>query len=181
MKTLKKELLALSILLLSYSPAMALETPIGLPQSLYGMEIAAVYLQAIEMEPKDGPFAMLPREKSDIHLECDIRAAENNPNGFAAGEWIPDLTIHYTLIKLDTNQKIEGHMMPMVANDGPHYGDNIKMPGVGKYKVIYQIDNPLKQGFGRHTDRETGVRPWFKPFEVEWEFDYFGAGKKGGY
>ena len=179
MKTFKKASLALSIVILFYAQAMALETPIGLPQSLYGMEIAAVYLQAIEMEPKG---IMKPRAESDIHLECDIRAAENNPNGFAAGEWIPNLIIHYTIIKLDTNQAIEGIMVPMVANDGPHYGDNVKMPGAGKYKVIYKIDNPLKKGeFGRHTDRETGVRDWFKPFEIEWEFNFFGAGKKGGY
>ncbi|MEK7851943.1 MAG: iron transporter, partial [Deltaproteobacteria bacterium] len=116
---MKKVFLAVSIMFLSYFPANALETPIGTPQSLYGMEVAAVYLQPIEMEPKEGPMAMLAREKADIHIECDIRAAENNPNGFAAGEWIPNLTINYTLIKLDTGQKIEGHMMPMVANDGP--------------------------------------------------------------
>lgn len=181
MKYLKTGFTALSLLLLSSLPATALETPIGVPQSLAGMEIAAVYLQAIEMEPKDGPHAMRARKDSDIHIECDIHAAENNPNGFGAGEWIPYLDIHYTLIKLDTNQKIEGHMMPMVANDGPHYGDNVKMLGAGKYKVIYRIDNPLKNGFGRHTDRETGVRAWFKPIEVEWEFNYLGAGKKGGY
>jgi len=179
MKYLKTVILALAVLFLSHSHAKALETPIGLPQSLYGMEIAAVYLQAIEMEPHG---VMRPRAESDIHLECDIHAAENNPNGFAAGEWMPNLTISYTLIKLDTGQKIEGPMKPMVANDGPHYGDNVKMLGAGKYKVIYKIDNPLKKGeFGRHTDRETGVRDWFKPFEVEWEFNYFGAGKKGGY
>ena len=35
--------------------------------------------------------------------------------------------------------------------------------------------------FGRHTDRLTGVRPWFKPFDVEYEFTYVGIGKKGGY
>jgi len=159
---MKRLFLALSIVILFYAQAMALETPIGLPQSLYGMEIAAVYLQAIEMEPKG---IMKARGESDIHLE-----------------WIPNLIIHYTIIKLDTNQTIEGIMVPMVANDGPHYGDNVKMPGAGKYKVIYKINNPLKKGeFGRHTDRETGVRDWFKPFEVEWEFNFFGAGKKGGY
>lgn len=179
MKHLKKTLLALGIMFLAFTEANAVETPIGFPQSLYGMEIAAVYLQAIEMEPEG---VMRKRAESDIHLECDIRAAENNPNGFAAGEWIPNLTIHYTIIKLDTNQKIEGAMAPMVANDGPHYGDNVKMLGAGKYKVIYKVDNPLKKGeFGRHTDRETGVRDWFKPFEMEWEFNFFGVGKKGGY
>ncbi|HBR17847.1 MAG TPA: hypothetical protein DD725_09610 [Deltaproteobacteria bacterium] len=179
MKTLRTTFLALITAALFYAPVFALETPIGIPQSIYGMEIAAVYLQAIEMEPKG---IMKSRGESDIHLECDIRAAENNPNGFAAGEWIPNLIIHYTIIKLDTNQTIEGIMVPMVANDGPHYGDNVKMLGAGKYKVVYKIDNPLKKSeFGRHTDRETGVRDWFKPFEVEWEFNFFGAGKKGGY
>ena len=101
---------------------MALETPIGLPQNLYGMEIAAVYLQPIEMEPSTGPHAMRARKDSDIHIEADIRATENNPNGFAAGEWIPNLTVEYTLVKLDTGEKIEGHMSPMVANDGPTTG-----------------------------------------------------------
>lgn len=181
MKRLKKAFLALPFLLLFHSPAFALETPVGAPRSAYGMEISSVYLQPIEMEPKEGHRAMLPREKADIHLEIDVRASENNSNGFAAGEWIPYLTIDYTLIKLDTNQKIEGRMSPMVANDGPHYGDNVKMSGPGRYRVVYKIDNPLRQGFGRHTDRETGVRPWFKPFEAEWEFSFFGAGKKGGY
>ena len=179
METLRTIFLALITAALFYTPVFALETPIGLPQSLYGMEIAAVYLQAIEMEPKG---IMKPRGESDIHLECDIKAAENTPSGFAAGEWIPNLTIHYTIIKLDTHQKIEGAMMPMAANDGPHYGDNVKMLGAGKYRVVYKVENPLKKGeFGRHTDRETGVRDWFKPFEIEWEFNFFGAGKKGGY
>src|SRR3989337_199493 len=116
MKHLKAIILTAGFLFLSYSSAMALETPIGLPQSLYGMEIAAVYLQAIEMEPKG---IMKPRGESDIHLECDIRAAENNPNGFAAGEWIPNLIVHYTIIKLDPNQTLEGITVPLVANDGP--------------------------------------------------------------
>ena len=35
--------------------------------------------------------------------------------------------------------------------------------------------------FGRHTDRLTGVRPWWKPFEVEYDFVWAGLGKKGGY
>ncbi|MBI5235446.1 MAG: iron transporter [Deltaproteobacteria bacterium] len=179
MRTFKTMLLAVIAVALFQATASALETPIGVPQSLYGMEIAAVYLQAIEMDPKG---IMKPRAESDIHLECDIHAAENNPNGFAAGEWMPNLVIWYTIVKMDTKQKIEGQMMPMVANDGPHYGDNVKMMGAGRYKVVYRITSPREKGeFGRHTDRETGVRDWFKPFEIEWEFDYFGAGKKGGY
>ena len=41
---------------------------------------------------------------------------------------------------------IKGDMMPMVASDGPHYGDNVKLKGPGKYKVkliIYPHDGPV--------------------------------------
>jgi len=181
MKKIRINLLSLSLIFLSITHAGAIETPIGLPHTVNGMDIAAVYLQPIEMEPASGPHAMSARKGSDIHIEADITAAENNPNGFATGEWIPYLSIRYTLINLSTNEKVEGMMMPMVANDGPHYGDNVKMPGLGKYKLLIDVLNPMTQGFGRHTDRETGVGPWFKPFQLEWTFNFLGAGKKGGY
>lgn len=164
--------------------AHALEYPIGAPQHAAGMEIAAVYLQPIEMEPAGH---MGKASESDIHLEADIHALASNPNGFAEGMWIPHLLVKYELTKLSTGEVIRGDMMPMVASDGPHYGDNVKLKGPGKYKVKYTIyapsakENPFGKHFGRHTDRATGVRPWFKPVVVEWEFSYTGVGKKGGY
>ena len=75
----------------------------------------------------------------------------------------------------------------MVASDGPHYGDNVKLAGPGKYHVKLTVyppnakENAMGMHYGRHTDRATGVRPWFKAFEVEYEFTYVGIGKKGGY
>lgn len=161
------------------SVVLAIETPIGLPQNLYGMEIAAVYLQPIAMDPPD---IMKRREASDIHLEADIHAVEGNPNGFGAGDWIPFLHITYEIINLATQEKVSGYMMPMTANDGAHYGDNVKLSGgMGEYKLIYRIEPPNGKAFGRHTDRETGVRSWFKPFQLEWTFKFLGVGKRGGY
>jgi periplasmic iron binding protein len=163
------------------TPAFALEYPIGIPQQKAGMEVGAVYLQAVEMEP-DG--MMKKVSESDIHIEADIHALSNNPNGFPEGAWIPYLVINYEVSKIGGDFKVTGDFMPMVANDGPHYGDNIKLAGPGKYKVKYAIQPPSANPhahFGRHTDRATGVRPWFKPFEVEYEFTYVGIGKKGGY
>jgi periplasmic iron binding protein len=161
--------------------AQAKEYPIGAPQEKDGMEIAAVYLQPVEMDP---PNVMLPATESDVHLEADIKAARNNVNGFAQGDWIPYLTVGYELTKLDKNESRNGTLMPMVANDGPHYGDNVKMMGPGKYKLLLTIappsDNPHIH-FGRHVDKETGVAPWFKAFVVEYEFIYAGIGKKGAY
>ncbi|MBB3121849.1 iron transporter [Pseudoduganella violacea] len=161
--------------------ANAVEYPIGAPQQRFGMEISAVYLQPVVMEP-DG--MMRKAEESDIHIEADVRALSGNPNGFEEGAWIPYLLVKYEVSKAGSNDKIAGDFMPMVANDGAHYGDNVKLFGPGKYHVKYTILPPSENKhahFGRHTDRLTGVRPWFKPFVVEYDFTYAGIGKKGGY
>ena len=75
-------------------------------------------------------------------------------------------------------------MMAMVASDGPHYGDNVKLQGPGKYTLTLTISPPGANPhahFGRHTDKETGVGPWFEPFKVSYDFAFAGIGKKGGY
>jgi uncharacterized protein involved in high-affinity Fe2+ transport len=162
-------------------PGAAKEYPIGTPQENYGMEIGAVYLQPIEMDP---PGVMRAAADSDIHLEADIKAAKDNKNGFAQGDWIPYLTVAYELTKLDTDESQNGAFMPMVASDGPHYGANVKMMGAGKYRLKLAISPPSENEhahFGRHVDKETGVAPWFKTFPVEYEFIYAGIGKKGAY
>jgi hypothetical protein len=164
---------------LAAPPAFAKEVPIGKPTKQAGLEVAAVYLQPIEMDP---PNMMLAAAESDIHLEADIKALAGNKNGFPDGEWVPSLVVHYELMKIDGGQKIAGDMMAMVANDGPHYGDNVKLLGAGKYKLTVSVAPPGEsQHFGRHVDKETGVGPWFKPFQVNYEFTFAGTGKKGAY
>jgi uncharacterized protein involved in high-affinity Fe2+ transport len=161
--------------------SVAAEYPIGKPQLHSGMEIGAVYLQPITMEPAE---MMRSTLDSDIHLEADIHAIKDNPNGFAEGDWMPYLQVRYRITKVNTGQKDEGHLMAMVANDGPHYGENIKLFGPGKYHVTFFIAPPIQtghNGFGRHIDKETGVGPWFKPFQVDYDFVFAGIGKKGGY
>ena len=165
-------------------PAFALEYPIGKPHNAAGMEVAAVYLQPVDMAPSG---LMRKAAESDVHLEADIHALAQNPNGYPEGAWVPFLQVHYEITKVPGGEKVAGDLMPMVASDGPHYGDNVKLAGAGKYKLKYTIyppdapQNMMGQHFGRHTDRATGVGPWFKPFDVEWEFTYAGVGKKGGY
>jgi len=153
------------------------EHPIGHPVEINGMEIAAVYLQPVMMEP------MLPgmMEPRDIHLEADIHAMKGNQNGFGAGEWMPYLGITYQISKVGSDWSTAGAFMPMVASDGPHYGANIKLDGPGNYQVRYQIAPPSYNGLYHHTDKETGVGEWWAPFDLEWDFIYAGAGKKGGY
>ena len=178
---LKKALLSVAAAAVFSVNAFGGEVPIGDPQELNGMEIAAVYLQPIEMEPRGIDLAA---SLADIHLEADIHALKGNKNGFPEGFWIPNLTIAYELKNLDTGGVKRGTFMPMVADDGPHYGANIAMEkdksgkfGVGNYELTHVIENPEKQGFGRHTDAETGVGKWFEPFKVTYKFKYTGTPK----
>jgi uncharacterized protein involved in high-affinity Fe2+ transport len=159
--------------------AAAKEYPIGKAKKVdaAGMEVAAVYLQPIEMEP---PGMMREAKDSDIHLEADIKALKDNKNGYAEGDWIGYLKVTYELTKAGETESIKGDAMPMVADDGPHYGDNVKLHGPGKYKLKFSVAPPGHE-FGRHVDKETGVGPWFKPFTVEYDFTYAGVGKKGAY
>ncbi len=145
------------------------------------MEIAAVYLQPVPMEPAG---VLKGVAETDIHLEADIHAQSDNANGFPDGAWVPYLDVAYEIVKDGGNQKITGALMPMVASDGPHYGDNVKLAGPGKYRLKLLVappGSPANAHFGRHTDKLTGVGPWFKPFAVEYDFTFAGIGKKGGY
>ncbi len=166
-------------LLASYG-ASAKEIPIGEEQHPPGMTVGAVYLQPIEMDPAG---MMLDAAKSDVHLEADVHAAKGNANGFAEGDWLPYLVVNYELTKEGGNTQ-KGALMPMVASDGPHYGDNVKLQGPGKYKMKLVLAPPSADPhsmFGRHVDKETGVGEWFKPVTLEYDFVYAGTGKKGSY
>jgi uncharacterized protein involved in high-affinity Fe2+ transport len=154
------------------SGPIAREYPIGEELERNQMRIAAVWL------PSE-PMAGMPPHKSSadlVHIEADIKAAEGNRNGFAQDEKIPYLPVRYTIAPLARPDSggamitITGTMIPMVARDGFHYGATIEMPGSGKYRVTYHIDPP---SMGRHTD----VDPWWKPFEVAFDWDYPGPPK----
>src|SRR3990172_3000024 len=143
------------------------EYPIG-AEERHGMEIVAVWLPPVQMEGMD-----LPQDQNVIHLEADIHALEGNVNGFGKGAWIPYLKVEYEIHPLDSGKEtIVGEFMPMVAKDGPHYGATITMPGLGKYRLVYKLEPPSVNGFGRHSDPITGVGPWWPPFSVEFPFDY---------
>lgn len=170
--------LAAATFITSTLPCWAVEYPIGTIKKFAGMEIGAVYLQAVEMDP---PGMMRPVAESDIHLEADIHATADNKNGFPEGGWIPYLRVAYTLTKVGSKQVLKGNLMAMTADDGPHYGENVKLMGPGKYHLTFDILPPDPKIFGRHIDKETGVAPFFKHCVTEYDFVYAGIGKKGGY
>jgi uncharacterized protein involved in high-affinity Fe2+ transport len=147
------------------------EFPLGDDHELGPLNVAGVYFQPVDMVPAS---AGLPAAQADIHIEADISALENDL-GFGAGDFVPYLTVKYE-ISQKSGWKSEGTFMPMNASDGPHYGANIKLNGVGEYKVRFIIQNPEAQGYVLHVDQTTGVpgRFWAQPLVAEWDVVYPG-------
>lgn len=148
------------------------EFPLGDEHVVGPLTIAGVYFQPVDMEPAG--LGGLPASKSDMHMEADISANEGNNLGYGAGDFVPYLTVKYKAQKQGSNKVIEGNFMPMSASDGPHYGNNVKLDGPGKYKITFIIENPEKQSYLLHVDKETGVtgRFWKEPIIVSWDFDF---------
>jgi uncharacterized protein involved in high-affinity Fe2+ transport len=147
------------------------EFPIGDDIELFPLNVAGVYFQPVDMLPAG---ESLPASQSDMHIEADISALENNALGYGAGDFVPNLTVRYEIVKTGSNWQIEGTFMPMSASDGPHYGNNIKLDGAGTYHVKFLIQSPEAQGYLLHVDQETGVtgRFWPTPLVAEWDFDW---------
>ncbi|MDD3265923.1 MAG: iron transporter [Burkholderiales bacterium] len=157
------------------------------------LSVGTVYLQPINMAPTG---MMLPRDKSDIHLEIDIHAKANlKSRGFAPGDWLPNAKVTYTIQKIGSNAPIQCgkdksgkpkttcDLMAMVASDGAHYGDNVKLDGPGFYVATFDAKtDPMT--FGWHTDTDSKVLgteyvDW--KFKQSYLFKFTGIGKKGGY
>jgi uncharacterized protein involved in high-affinity Fe2+ transport len=150
------------------------EFPLGDDFELGPLNVAGVFFQPVDMVPAS---AGLPASQSDMHIEADISALENDL-GYGVGDFVPNLTVLYEVTR-SSGEKIEGTFMPMNASDGPHYGANIKLPGVGgpgTYTVRFIIQNPEAQGYVLHVDQVTGVpgRFWGAPLVAEWTVDYAG-------
>lgn len=149
--------------------ADAREYFVGGPVHSHDMEIVANYLVGIEMAPMAPGMAM---GADVIHLEADVHATADNTHGYGDGAWIGYLKIGYSIEKTGTAWKASGTLRPMVAKDGPHYADNVKMDGPGTYKVVYNFTSPEANGFLRHVDKETGVPGWWAPFSQTFSFKY---------
>ncbi|WP_406697621.1 iron transporter [Singulisphaera sp. Ch08] len=155
----------------SAKPAGFREYPIGDPIEQNRMRIAAVWLPSIQMDGMADPAG------SDmIHLEADIHATAENPNGFALDEFVPYMKIRYKVFPAKGGDPIhQGELMPMIAGDGLHYGASLTMPKPGEYRLVFEIKPPSAGGLGRHSDPATGVAPWWEPFEASFDWDYEGV------
>ena len=153
------------------------EIPVGpnQDQEVGPLMVGAVYFQPIDMEPAS---MGLKAADASFHIEADIHANEKGTElGYGKGDFIPDLTVNYTIIDKSTGKEVEGGkatsgtFMKMNASDGPHYGANVKLDKAGSYQLKLSIESPAKQGWMLHVDPETGVkgRFWTEPLEVTFD------------
>jgi uncharacterized protein involved in high-affinity Fe2+ transport len=151
--------IALFAISLCIAPAGAKEFYVGEPVVKNEMQIVPHYLLGIEMSamPKGTEMG-----HDAVHLEVDVHATKDEKHGLADGEWVPYLTITYTIEKIGTNFKKTGTLQPMTAGDGPHYANNIALSGDGDYKLTYF--EPSKAAFIRHVAKATGVPDWWQLF-----------------
>lgn len=166
-------LILAAVMVFGCSAALATEAgfdefPIGEEQDAGILHVAAVYFQPVEMEPKAE--AGLSVEESNIHIEADVSANENDL-GYGVGDWIPYLTVDYKIVGSKGNVAAEGTFMTMAATDGPHYGANVALPDADTYTVIFTFHSPAENGYLLHVDAETGVtgRFWDEPIVVTFE------------
>ena len=146
------------------------EQPLGDDVTVGPLKVGGVYFQPVDMEPEVGT----PAADSSMHLEADIHAVKDNNLGFGTGDFVPGLTVDYTIADKSGNVVQQGTLMPMNASDGPHYGLNLPKLDAGTYDVTFTIKPP--SGWLLHPDKTTGVegRFWTEPLVAEfpdWQWD----------
>ena len=162
--------------LIALQTAEARQTALGPPVARReaALTIVAGYESPLAVEGLDvsGKPLFVPADRADLFLSVDIRAGKGNKNGFGAGEFVPYLSVTYTLQRKGGPKSPQGLLSPLITSHGMRYGNNVTLAGPGTYALTVTVAPPITVGFGRHTDLETGVSRWWKPFRVEWTFTY---------
>jgi len=149
------------------TPALAAqEFYVGEPVVKEHLQIVPNYLTGIEMNASPPGMEMGP---DAIHLEADVHAAADEAHSLPEDTWIPYLTVSYDLTKKGSAFHKTGKLAAMVAKDGLHYANGVKMAGPGIYHLTYVISPPALY---RHVDTATGVPDWWKPIKADWTFQY---------
>jgi uncharacterized protein involved in high-affinity Fe2+ transport len=143
---------------------------IGGPLLREGLEIVPAYQTGITLD-------RMASTPGSIHLEARVHATAGEAHGFKEGDWIPYLTIAWSMTREDNpTYKKSGLMYPMVSRDGPHYGGTAEMAGPGLYHLAYIVSPPTSHGMLRQTGKD-GVAEWWKPITGRWDFQYSGEEK----
>lgn len=126
-----------------------------------GMAITAEAMTAVpfvvfngtrEQEVKPGP-------KTSFHLMVMLNDAETHVP-------IPYASVWATITK-GTKLIYNERMWPMISRYmGPHYGDNVSLPGAGNYKLSLLVSPPVS---ARHVEYQN---IWLKPHRADFSFHW---------
>jgi len=150
------------------APKEAAMESISRPEAGLSIVVGSQPPLAVEGADATGRPLFASPDGASLFLAVDVRAQKGNKNGFAAGEFIPYLSVSYRVRRQEGGDAGQGDLHPLITREGMRYGNNLKLPGPGAYTITVTIEPPVKVGFGRHTDLETGVSRWWSPFQVEW-------------
>ena len=143
---------------------------IGEPLQREGLEISAHAETGGTLDHTPGGMA---RGEGALFLVADVRAAKDEPHGFAEHSFIPYLSISYALTKDGApTYKQAGLLYPAASKTGPRYAAGALLSGPGTYHLTYIISPPSAHGMMRQTDKAGGVPDWWKPITVNWTFTY---------
>lgn len=157
---------------------ISLGPPVARPGAGLAVSVEHGPPEGIEGADAGGRPIFLAAGRAGLFLGADVRALKGNRNGFGPGAFIPYLSISYRVAPHGGGPAEEGLLHPMAGPQGLRYGNNLPALAPGRYRLTLSIEPPVRTGFGRHTDIETGVARWWAPLALEWTLDLTASGKR---
>jgi Fe2+ transport protein len=126
-----------------------------------GMKITAQAMTAVPFVIYNGTTEQLvkPTSKTSFHLMVLLNDAQTNVP-------IPYASVWATITK-DGKIDFDERQWPMISRYmGPHYGNDVALPGAGEYQLSLLVSPPVS---ARHVEYEN---VWLKPHRVNFTFHW---------
>lgn len=132
--------------------------------SWQGMKVQARAMTAVPFVIYDGTSERMvkPSKKTTFHLMIDLNDARTNVPIPYAGVW--------ATIRRSGKLVYDERLWPMISEYmGPHYGNDVSLPGKGTYQLSLLISPPVS---ARHVEYQN---VWLHPHRVNTSFTWSGT------
>jgi len=126
-----------------------------------GMKISAMAMTAVPFVIFNGNKERMvkPPKNVSFHLMVELNDAHTNYPIPYAGVW--------ATVRKAGKIVFDERQWPMISEYiGPHYGNNVVLPGAGKYQLSLLVSPPVS---ARHIEYQN---VWLKPHRVNYTFDW---------
>ena len=126
-----------------------------------GMKITAMAMTPVPFDIYNGTSMQLvnPPKNVSFHLMVLLNDAQT-------GVVIPYASVWATVTK-GSAMPFDNRLWPMISRYmGPHYGDDVSLPGAGTYKLTLLVSPPVS---ARHVEYQN---VWLKPHQVTFTFHW---------